>query len=101
IVTHGLIRQPQVLVQRQFGFDIFRLQNAMVSANGFFGRNFAIGDQAQHFDKSQLMLDVVDLASKESDACAILLGIVDQLKRVIGGSSAAAQDANNDVRVIL
>lgn len=47
----------------------------MVGVYRFFRANFAIGNQTQETDKSELMLRIVDFAAEKGDATAILFGL--------------------------
>ena len=47
------------------------------------------------------MFGVVDFAAKESHARAVFLGVVDQFEGVVGRAGAAAEDADDEVRIVL
>src|SRR5205814_515489 len=99
IVAHGLIGEFEVFFEGQFGFDVFGLEDGVIGANGFFGRNSAFGDQAEHFDEGELVFGVVDLAAKQGDARAVPLRVVNQFEGIIGGPGAAAEDADDEVGI--
>jgi len=73
----------------------------MISAHGFFGRKYSICDQAEHLDERKLVRRVVDLPSEQGGARAVFLGVMDQFEGVVGRASTTAEDADDEVGVIL
>src|SRR5262245_53550812 len=75
--------QLHVVFQGSLWFDAKLLQNTMVGAHRFLGRDFAVGDEPQKADKRELIFGVVDLAAKERDASAIFFCLAQKLKGII------------------
>src|SRR6266850_3960772 len=67
-VAHGLVCQLQVLLQWQLRPDIPCLEDAVIGAHSLFGRNLSLSDQAEHFNKGELVLGVVYLPAEERHA---------------------------------
>ena len=57
-------------------------------------------DPPQELDERQLALGVVDFAAEQGCPSAVLLRFGDQLERVVGRAGAAAQDADDQVRIV-
>ena len=72
----------------------------MVCLDRLFGADLAIRKQTKIPDKVQLMLGVIDLASKKSGTGAILLSLGKQLEGIVGGTSRAAKNSHDQMRVI-
>ena len=59
-----------------------------------------IDDQPQELDERQLVFGVVDLAAEQGHAGAVFLRFGNQLERVVGRARAAAQNADDQMRVV-
>ena len=59
-----------------------------------------IHDPAKHFNEGERVLGEIDLAAKQRDARAILLGVAEQLEGVVGGAGAAAENADDQLRIV-
>ena len=81
--------------------DALDLQHAVICADGFLGGHLAVGDEPQHFDESELVLGVVDLAAEERHSRTVFLRVVDEAEGVVSRARAAAEDADDEVRVVL
>ncbi len=73
----------------------------MVCVNSLFRTDNSISDEAQHFNKSQLVFSIIDFSSKKRYSSSIFLGIVNELEGIISGPCAPAQNAYNEVGVVL
>ncbi len=74
-------------------------EHGVIGLHGVGRPDLAVNDQAKEVDEGKLVLGMVDLATEESHAGAIFLGVGQKLKRVSGGPGRSAQDADDQVRV--
>ena len=75
-------------------------EHGVIGLDRLDGADLTFDDQAQEMDEGELVLGVVDLAAEEGDLGAIFLGVVEKLERVTRGAGRAAQDADDEVRVV-
>ena len=72
----------------------------MVRLDGIDRADHAVDDQAEELDERELVLGVVDLAAEERDLGPVLLGVVKELECVARRPRRAAEDADDEVRVV-
>ena len=75
-------------------------EHGVVGAHGLAGVELTFDDQAKEMHERELILGVVDLAAEEGDPGAVFLGVVQELKGVARRAGRAAQDADDQVRVV-
>ncbi len=81
-------------------FDPEFAQGVVVGLYRFLSWDFAVCDPAKHFDEGERMLGEIDLSAEQRDARAVLLRVGDQLEGVVGGAGAAAEDADDQLRIV-
>ena len=73
----------------------------MVGPNCLLRIQYPVNNQPQEPHKRQLVLGIVDLATKQSHPRSVLLGLVDQLERIQGRAGRATQDADHQARIVV
>ena len=99
-VADRRLRELEVVVERTPRRDPETLKDGMICLHGLDRADHAVDDQAEELDERELVLGVVDLAAEERDLGPIFLRVVQELEGVARRPRRAAEDADDEVRVV-
>lgn len=100
IVAESLIRHEEVVSQRPMRPQALLLESIVVRPHGVVRIGVPIGDEAEVFDKGELVFGCIDLAAKQSDPRAVAPRIGQELKGVASRPRRTPQHAHDQAWIV-
>src|SRR5207237_677478 len=101
VITHHIRLQDHVIFHASVRPDSEPLQYAVIRLDRLLRADFPVGDEPEKLNEGELVFGIVDLAAEERHTRAVFPRLAKKLKRVIGRARAAAQDADDEMRIVV